>query len=91
MQFYEGRAWLSRCPKELCALPTILAHVDGTKVQLSTKSIPLNDALVFQKYERTVFNLWVGPTRMWVVTWFRDQGRPLRGRLYIKHICGARP
>lgn len=89
--YQDGTAFISRCPKELCAAPTIMAHTYGVKLDLSTKSIPYRDALVFQKYERIVVNVWVGPTKLWAVPWFRSEGRPDKGRLYIRHICGARP
>lgn len=88
--YQDGRAWFSRCPKELCASPTILVQVDGLKLHLSLWSIPYRDALVFQRYERIVINVWPGPTRLWAVAWFRSQTKPDRGRLYVRHVCGAR-
>lgn len=91
MRFTEGRAWLSKCPVMSCEEPVIEAHVDGVKLMLSTKAIPLKDALIFQKYERIVINIWKGESQLWAVAWFRDQKTILKGHLYIQHIHGARP
>lgn len=89
-RYTEGRAWLSKCPVLSCEEPIIEAHVDGLILRLSTKAIPLKDALVFQKYERIVINVWKGPTQLWATAWFRDQKTVDKGHLYVQHIHGAR-
>ena len=87
MRRYEaGRAWITGCP--VCDIATIEAHTDGLRTRLSTKAIPLEDAKIVQKYSGTVLNVWKGPTQLWVTAWFRDQGKPLKGHLYVPHIHG---
>jgi hypothetical protein len=89
-RFQEGRAWIAECPVQSCASPIIEAHVNGLVVRLSTKAIPLQDALIVQKYERIVINVWKGPTQLWATAWHRDQKTVLKGHLYIQHVHGAR-
>lgn len=89
-RFTEGRAWLSQCPVLSCESPVIEAHVNGLTLRLSTKAIPLKDALIFQKYERIVINVWKGPTQFWATAWSRDQKTVLKGHLFIQHVHGAR-
>jgi hypothetical protein len=91
MRYTEGRAWISMCPRPLCESPVIEAHVDGIILRLSTKAIPLKDALIFQKYERIVINVWKTPTQLRATAWFRDLGPVDRGHLYVQHVCKARP
>jgi hypothetical protein len=89
-RFTEGRAWLAKCPLSSCESPVIEAHVNGLILRLSTKAIPLKDALIFQKYERIVINVWKGPTQLWATAWHRDQKTVDKGHLYIQHVHGAR-
>lgn len=58
------------------------------KLKLDTKAIPLKDALIFQKYERIVINVWKTPMQFMATAWFRDQGQVLKGHLYIQHVHG---
>lgn len=88
MRYQEGRAWLSKCPLLRCEEPIIEAHVDGLKLYLDTKAIPLKDALIFQKYERIVINIWKGPFQLHAAAWFRDQKTVQKGHLFIQHVHG---
>lgn len=67
-------------------MPIIEAHVDGLKLRLNTKAIPLKDALVYQKYDKIVINIWKTPLQLTATAWFRDQGKPLQGHLFIQHV-----
>ncbi len=89
MRYTDGRAWIEKCPKGHCEAPVIEAHVDGLITRLSVKSVPFKDAAIFSKYGRTIVNVWVGPTQLWANVWFHTLGEPLKGRLYLPHICGT--
>lgn len=89
MKFTEGRAWLSSCPVVHCERPVIEAHVDGLKLRLETKAIPLKDATIVEKYGAIVVNVWKGTTQLHAVSWFRDLGKVDKGHLYIQHRHGA--
>lgn len=88
MRFTEGRAWVVGCPR--CDHPVLEAHCEGVKVRLSTKSVPLKDAMVLSKYSRILCNVHIGVTQLYVSAWHGSYGRPSRGRIYMQHICGAR-
>jgi hypothetical protein len=89
-RFTEGRAWISSCPVLSCELPVIEAHVDGLKLRLDTKAVPLKDALILEKYDRLMVAVWKGPTQLWAVSWFGFQGRPDKGHIYTQHKHGRR-
>lgn len=86
MRFTEGRAWLSKCENPKCEMPIIEAHVDGIKLRLDTKAIPLKNALIFQKYERIVINVWKTPEQLMATAWFRDLKSVDKGHLFIQHV-----
>jgi hypothetical protein len=91
MRFTEGRAWIVKCDFPPCEHPIIEAHVYGLKLRLSTKAIPYKDALVVQKYERIVVNIWKGALQLYATAWFKEEGPVKRGHLYVQHIHRARP
>lgn len=90
MRFTEGRAWLSRCPVSYCEEPVIEAHVYGLILRLDTKAVPYSDASILNKYREIVVNVWKGPTQFWATAWFRDQGPPDKGHLFIQHVHGRK-
>jgi hypothetical protein len=90
VRFEEGRAWLSKCPVTSCESPVIEAHVNGLKLRLETKAIPLKDALIFQKYERIVINVWKGATQLYATAWHRDLKDVHKGHLFVQHNHGKR-
>lgn len=83
MRYEEGRAWIVGCP--VCLIPIVEAHVDGLKLRLSTKAVPIRDAFVIQKYSGIVINIWKGPTQFWATAWFKEQGPVDKGHLFIQH------
>lgn len=89
-RYEDGRAWLDKCPVASCESPVIEAHVNGMITRLSTKAIPLKDALVFQKYKRIVINVWKDHLQLTAVAWHADQLTVDKGHLYIQHVHGAR-
>jgi hypothetical protein len=91
MRYTEGRGWISMCPRPLCESPVIEAHVNGVVLRLSTKAIPLKDALIFQKYERIVINVWKTPLQLMANAWVKEFKDVDKGHLYVQHICKARP
>lgn len=90
MRYTEGRAWLSKCPVTSCEEPVIEAHVDGLILRLETKAIPLNDAMIFQRYERIVINVWKTPLQFMATAWFKEQGAVQNGHLYVQHYHGRK-
>ena len=90
MRYTEGRASLDQCPVSTCEAPVIEAHVNGLILRLDTKAVPWTDALILNKYREIVINIWKGPTQFWATAWFRDQGKPDKGHLYIQHVHGRK-
>lgn len=87
MRFEEGRAWIEGCP--VCLIPIIEAHVNGMKYRLSTKAIPVKDAIVLSKYRRSVINIWKTPLQFVATAWFWDYKTVDKGHLFIEHIHQA--
>jgi hypothetical protein len=87
MRFEEGRAWIVGCP--VCLIPVIEAHVDGMKLRLSTKAIPVSDAKAISKYRGIVINIWKTHLQFVATAWFWDLKTVDKGHLFIQHVHGA--
>jgi hypothetical protein len=88
VRFTEGRAYIALCPLVRCEVPIIEAHAEGMTLRMSRWSVPYRDAMVLQRYERIVVNVWEGESQLYAVLWSYTSGKPDRGRLYARHICG---
>lgn len=87
MRHEEGRAWIVGCP--VCLIPIVEAHVDGMKLRLSTKAIPVSDAIVISKYRGIVVNIWKTDSQFVATSWFSDYKTVDKGHLFIQHTHGA--
>jgi hypothetical protein len=90
MRYTEGRAWLSVCPVTSCERPVIEAHVDGLKLRLDTKAVPLKDAIVLGKYDRLLVCVWKDNLQLTAISWFHFLGKPDKGHIYAQHSHGRR-
>ena len=88
MRFEEGRAWFVPCPR--CDALVLEVHVDGLKMRFSRKGVPSKHAAVIQQYHGSVVNIFPSAMRdkLWVSMWHRNYGKPDKGRLHIRHLCG---
>lgn len=85
MSFSKPEAFMGRCPR--CEEPILHVHC-GTKERVSRFAVPYRDAVVLSKYDRCVWNVWVGQTQLYVTPWHYTHGKPTKGRIYIAHFCG---
>ncbi len=88
MRYTDGRAWLNVCDRPSCASPIIEAHFYGTKVPMSTFTVPWKDAAVLLKYGWLVLNVKELAGRYYVEYWQENYGPPDQGWLITKHVHG---
>jgi len=81
----EGQTRWLNCPR--CDELIFVAQCEGLAVKLSRRSVPLSDAMILGQYNVCLWRIWRGMTKWFVTPWFPDEGRPSRGRLYLRHDC----
>lgn len=96
----DGVAHIGMCGR--CDEPVMVTYVEGRKMKLSTRSVPLRDAIILAKYLEWVVNLFPdhatkyhknnaeNPVRFYASLWWRKNERPSQGTLHVKHCCKAR-
>ncbi len=96
----NGQGVIRQCPN--CDTTVVETNLEGRVMRISTRSIPLSDAVVLARYLQWVINVWrplanvvippgpKNPVVFSTAVWWRNAEPPSRGSLHVRHTCGLK-